>query len=124
VSFVEADGPDFESFRIAVALGLSGVTFVVMEKELFSWLEGPRIKSIRGSALNLSPLARLLRPRSTGAPSFFPGFHHKKRDAYQPKTLLAKTMRRLYNWGQGEKIWAEKVASRTVNLTGNLTLTL
>jgi hypothetical protein len=51
VSFVEADGPGFESFRIAVLFGLSGVTFVVTEKEVFSWLEGPRIKSIRGSAL-------------------------------------------------------------------------
>jgi hypothetical protein len=86
VSFVEADGPDFESFRIAVLFGLSGITFVVTGKEAFSWLEGPRIISIRGSALpsptylrppkrglrvggsgfaqaglNLSPLARLLR---------------------------------------------------------------
>jgi hypothetical protein len=61
VSFVEADGPGFESFRIAVLFGLSGVTFVVTEDEVFSWREGPRIKSIRGSALNLSPLARLLR---------------------------------------------------------------
>jgi hypothetical protein len=40
------------------------------------------------------------------------------------KTLLAKMMRRLYNRGQGEIIWAEKVVSRTVNLTGDLTLTL
>ena len=61
MSFVEADGPGFESFRIAVPFGRSGVTFVVTEKEVFSWLEGPQIKSIRGSALNLSPLARLLR---------------------------------------------------------------
>jgi hypothetical protein len=33
-------------------------------------------------------------------------------------------MERPYNRGQGEKIWAEKVVSHTVNLTGDLTLIL
>jgi hypothetical protein len=33
---------------------------VVTEKESLPWPKGPRIKTIRGSALNLSPLARLL----------------------------------------------------------------
>jgi hypothetical protein len=42
----------------------------------------------------------------------------------KPKTLLAKRMRRLYNKIQGEKIWAEKVVSHTVNMTVDLTLTL
>ena len=62
MNFVEADGPGFESFRIAVLSEGSGVTFVVTEKEVFARLEGPRIKLIIGSALNLSPLARLLLP--------------------------------------------------------------
>ncbi len=61
VSLGEADGPGFESFRIAIFGTVRG-TFVVTEEGSFSDLEGPRIKTIRGFALNLSPLVRLLPP--------------------------------------------------------------
>jgi len=90
VSFVEADGPGFERFRIAVLFGLSGVTFVVTEKELFSWLEGPRIKSIRGSALILSPLARLLRPDQLLPLVSFPVFITRKEMLTLENEILLK----------------------------------
>jgi hypothetical protein len=91
VSFVEADGPDFESFRIAVLFGRSGITFVVMGKEVFSWLEGLLMISIRGSALPSPKRLRAGRSksfsagpspssRSVGAPHFFSGFHHTRRE--------------------------------------------
>jgi hypothetical protein len=38
VNFVEADGPGFESFRIAVLSEGSGVTFIVTEKEVLHGL--------------------------------------------------------------------------------------
>ncbi len=78
MNFVEADGPGFESFRIGVLSEGSRVTFVVTEKEVFAWLEGPRIKLIIGSALNLSPLARLLRPDWLVTLVSFPFFTARK----------------------------------------------
>jgi hypothetical protein len=44
------------------SFGMSHGAFVVTEKESFRWPRGARIITIRGSALNLSPLARLLLP--------------------------------------------------------------
>ena len=90
VNFVETDGPGFESFRIAVLSEGSGVTFVVTEKEVFAWLEGPRIKLIIGSALNLSPLARLLRPDQLLPLVSFPVFITRKEMLTLENEILLK----------------------------------